>query len=280
MAERRMFSAKITESDTFYSLPASAQALYLHLNMLADDDGFVNNVMGAANQIPGGKAALKRLIECRFLLQFGSIIVIKHWRMANSLKNDRVKKLTYPDVAKRIWMKSNRSYTDRPAEGAKTLFELKTGIRLDSTWNPDGIHLDSQPNRTEENRIEPKGTEPKAVDSRDYFQMLWDAYPEARRGRKAEAKEAYAFCIQDDGSGRQALEALKMWKQSEQWAKDSGQYVPYLVNWISRGTWKTQPSKMAVPMGASGQLGQAELEAIQKVLAQPLDYDDGGQDGL
>ena len=72
MAERRMFSAKITESDTFYSLPASAQALYLHLNMLADDDGFVNNVMGAANQIPGGKAALKRLIECRFLLQFGS----------------------------------------------------------------------------------------------------------------------------------------------------------------------------------------------------------------
>lgn len=144
-------------------------------------------------------------------------------------------------------------------------------------------HLRKLPQPGEAFRVKKKETQTEiygAVDSRDYFQMLWDAYPEARRGRKAEAKEAYAFCIQDDGSGRQALEALKMWKQSEQWAKDSGQYVPYLVNWISRGTWKTQPSKMAVPMGASGQLGQAELEAIQRVLAHPLDYDDGGQDEL
>lgn len=42
MAGRRCLSSKITESDPFFALPASAQALYLHLNMQADDDGLKN----------------------------------------------------------------------------------------------------------------------------------------------------------------------------------------------------------------------------------------------
>ena len=43
MAERRMFTQKITESDAFLDMPLSAQALYFHLCMNADDDGFVKN---------------------------------------------------------------------------------------------------------------------------------------------------------------------------------------------------------------------------------------------
>lgn len=49
--------------------------------------------------------------------------------------------------------------------------------------------------------------------------------------------------------------------------------MPYLSNWIVRGTWAVRPAKLAVPTGASGQLGEAELEAIQQVLAQPVDPD-------
>lgn len=262
MAERRMFSAKITESDPFYALPTNAQSLYLHLTMLADDDGFVNNAMSAANRIPGGKNALKCLVDNRFLLQFGAVIVIKHWRIANSLKNDRVKPLTYPDIAMGIWIKANRSYTDHPVDGCKTLFEAKTGIRLESVWNPSGFP-------TEPNRIEPSRNEPKPADSVDWFQRLWEEYPEGRRGRKADAKDAYVQYISDDTSGAVAFENLKRWKHSEQWAKDGGQYVPYLSNWIARGTWSTQPIKMEVPMGASGELGEAELEAIRRLLAEP-----------
>lgn len=43
MAEKRMFARKIIDSDAFLEMPLSAQALYFHLNMRADDDGFVNN---------------------------------------------------------------------------------------------------------------------------------------------------------------------------------------------------------------------------------------------
>lgn len=284
MAERRMFAAKITESDAFYSLSANAQALYLHLNMLADEDGFVNNVLSAANRISGGKAALKVLVEKRFLLQFGDVYVIKHWRMANSLKNDRLKKLVYPDIARQIWMKDNRAYTDHKVEGEKTLYEVKTGIQVESNWNPDGIQVESQQNRAEQNRTEQSrteqnGTEPKAAQWVCDFDLLWEAYPEDKRGNRNSARTAYGEYI-PDGSIDTVLECLSAWKQSEQWNKEKGQYIPYLVNWILNGTWQKRPAKLVVPMGASGQLGQAELEAIQKALAQPLDYDDGGQDGL
>ena len=43
MAERRMFAKTIIDSDAFLDMPLSAQALYFHLSMRADDDGFVNN---------------------------------------------------------------------------------------------------------------------------------------------------------------------------------------------------------------------------------------------
>ena len=43
MAEKRMFSKQIIDSDAFLDMPLSAQALYFHLSMRADDDGFVDN---------------------------------------------------------------------------------------------------------------------------------------------------------------------------------------------------------------------------------------------
>lgn len=43
MAEKRMFTMKIIDSDAFLDMPLSTQALYFHLNMRADDDGFINN---------------------------------------------------------------------------------------------------------------------------------------------------------------------------------------------------------------------------------------------
>ena len=43
MAERRMFAKTIIDSDAFLDMPLSTQALYFHLSMRADDDGFINN---------------------------------------------------------------------------------------------------------------------------------------------------------------------------------------------------------------------------------------------
>ena len=267
---RRCFSDKIVESDAFCSLPDNAQTLYLHLNMNADDDGFINNAQSVASKTKGGKLALQKLVEKRFLLRFGDVYVVKHWRISNSLKNDRLKPLAYASIAAQIFVKPNRAYTDHPAAGCKTIYEIKTGRPPESAWNPSGIHLESvwNPNRTEPNITEPNLTEPKELES--VCEKILTSYPEARVGNAASVMEAYKQTITNAADAAEAVANLELWKRSEQWNKDGGKYIPYLANWLLRGTWRTKPDKMAVPQGASGELGEAELEAIRRVLSQPL----------
>lgn len=112
MADRRMLSKKITDHDNFISLSASAQALYMHLCMSADDDGFCNQVSLCMFKAHAGTQDLEALIERKYLLRFDSgVIVIKHWKMMNTIKNDRYVPTAYTDEAALITVKSNKSYT-------------------------------------------------------------------------------------------------------------------------------------------------------------------------
>ena len=127
MAERRCFTQKIINSDAFLDMPLSTQALYFHLSMGADDDGFVNNPRRIQRLIGASEDDLKLLIAKRFVLACDDgVIVIKHWRMHNTLKKDRLKKPQYPEIAARIYIKDNGSYTDDPTEGNVSLLVHKT----------------------------------------------------------------------------------------------------------------------------------------------------------
>lgn len=280
MAGRRCLSSKITESDPFYALPESAQALYVHLNMQADDDGFINNAASVSVRFKSGAAALKKLVEKRFVLKFDDVYVIKHWRISNSLKNDRLKPLSYASIAQRIWVKGNKAYTDHPVPGCVTLFEMRTGTKPPGDWIPNGFQMDSgkipigfptEPNLTKPNLTKPNLTEPK--DFSGAFRALIEAYPADRRGNAVSAEDAFrqAVCTADDV--KLMSENLELWKRSEQWEKEGGRFIPYMCNWILRGTWRERPAKMAVPKGASGELGEAEMEAIRRVMNQPLPDD-------
>lgn len=278
MAGRRCLSSKITESDPFYGLPDGAQALYLHLNMQADDDGFVNNAAGVASRFKSGAAALGKLVEKRFLLKFDDVYVIKHWRISNSLKNDRLKPLAYATIAQKIWVKANKAYTDHPVTGCITLYELRTGAKppepLDSNWIPNGFQPDSdgipigfltEPNLTKPNITEPNLTEPKGFAGA--FRTILSLYPAGRVGNSVSAEDAFRQVVCTWEDCKLMEENLKLWKQSEQWDKEDGKYIPYFSNWLLRGSWREKPIKMVVPQGASGELGEAELEAIRRVLA-------------
>lgn len=112
MAERRMFTKKITDADEFISLPSSTQALYLHLTMSADDDGFNNQVQMAMFKAHAGLDDLKVLLAKRFIIQFSNgVIVIKHWRMANALRKDRYTATAYQEELKMLKIKDNGAYS-------------------------------------------------------------------------------------------------------------------------------------------------------------------------
>lgn len=111
MAERRMFSKAICESDSFCDMPLSAQALYFHLSLNADDDGFLGNARKIRAMIGASEDDLKLLIAKNFLIPYHSgVIVVKHWRQNNYLRNDRHKATIYQDELSMLEIKANGTY--------------------------------------------------------------------------------------------------------------------------------------------------------------------------
>lgn len=112
MAERRMFSLKITDSDAFLDMPLSTQALYFHLCMHADDDGFVNNPKRIMRGIGSNTDEMKLLIGKDFVIPFHSgVICITHWKVHNYIAKDRYRPSLLPEKAQVTLDKDSRIYT-------------------------------------------------------------------------------------------------------------------------------------------------------------------------
>ena len=120
MAQRRMFSLQIVDTDAFMDMPLSAQALYFHLGMRADDDGFVSNARRIQKLVGAADDDLKLLIAKRFILVFPSgVIVLKHWKISNYIQKDRYKPTLYREEKATLYLKPDGAYTDHPSEGAR-----------------------------------------------------------------------------------------------------------------------------------------------------------------
>lgn len=113
MAERRMFAKCIVESDSFLDMPLTTQALYLHLGMNADDDGFVGSPKRIVRECGANEDDLKLLLAKRFILGFeNGIVVIKHWKINNYIAKDRYKETAYKEQKALLQVKDNNSYTE------------------------------------------------------------------------------------------------------------------------------------------------------------------------
>jgi len=111
VAERRMFAKTIVLSDAFLDMPMSARCLYFTLGMLADDDGFVNSPKSIMRQCGASVDDMNILLAKKFVLSFeDGVIVIKHWRVNNYLRNDRYVKTKYLDERAQLEVDENGSY--------------------------------------------------------------------------------------------------------------------------------------------------------------------------
>lgn len=132
MAERRMFSKKITDDDNFQALSSSAQALYLHLNMASDDDGFCNQVSLAMFKAHASVQDLEALINKAYVLQFESgVVVIKHWLIHNTIQRDRYHETAFLEEKSMLGTKENKAYTMLPDTGCiQDVYRMETEVRL------------------------------------------------------------------------------------------------------------------------------------------------------
>lgn len=127
MAQRRMFSKKIVETDFFMEMSPTAKLLYFYLNMSADDDGFVGNpktiklISGATDD------DLKILIAKQFIIPFESgVVVIKDWKIHNYIQKDRYNQTQYLDEKKQLLVEENGTYT----KCIQDVSSLDTQVRL------------------------------------------------------------------------------------------------------------------------------------------------------
>ena len=135
MAERRMFAKTIIDSDAFMDMPLSTQALYFHLSMRADDEGFINSPKKIQRMVGASDDDLKVLILKRFILPFDSgVVVIKHWRIHNYIRNDRFKPTVYTEEKALLECKGNGAYTEVETDGIpsdnQVVYQMDTQVRL------------------------------------------------------------------------------------------------------------------------------------------------------
>ncbi len=132
MAERRMFAKTIIDSDAFLDMPQTAQLLYFHLAMRADDDGFVNKPKTVMRMVGSRDDDLACLAAKKFIIPFESgVVVIKHWRIHNYIKNDRYVETKYKAEKDMLETDENKAY------------RLPVSIPVPE-WNQSGTTMEPQ----------------------------------------------------------------------------------------------------------------------------------------
>ena len=168
MAERRMFTKKVTDDDNFMALSSSAQALYLHLSMSADDDGFCNQVSISMFKAHASIQDLQALLEKRYIYQFeNGVIVIKHWRMANALRKDRYTPTAFQEELAHLDVKGNGAYTWLPS-GCQVVAERLPQVSI----GKDSIEKDSIEEVSDSVESEPSPKKPVKHKYGEYNNVL------------------------------------------------------------------------------------------------------------
>lgn len=140
MAQKRMFSLSVVDTDEFLEMPPSTQCLYFHLGMHGDDDGFVSSPRKIIRAIGCEEKDLETLEKCGFVIRFESgIIVVRDWKLNNTLKNDRYKQTIYINELNMLTTDESGRY-------------VKNGSNPVPNWNQPGTNLEPQHNITKQNR--------------------------------------------------------------------------------------------------------------------------------
>lgn len=127
MANRRMFSLEIVDTDAFLDMPASTRLLYYDLGMRADDDGFLQNAQKIARYTGAGADDLRLLAAKGYIIPFeNGIVVIRHWHANNQIRKDRYKPTICSQEKAVLTISNNGAYE-----------------RL-QIWQPNGNHLETQ----------------------------------------------------------------------------------------------------------------------------------------
>ena len=238
MAERRMFTKKITDDDHFLNLSSPAQALYLHLSMNADDDGFCNQITASMFKAHASVTDLEALLKNRYIYQFDSgVIVIKHWRMANALRKDRYTPTAFKNEMAMLKIGENGAYTF-PDSTDLVAERLPNGCQMVAERLPQvsigKISIDKNINT---NISCKKNSEIEVLDQKEmWFESFWEIYPKHQDKKKA--KQKFLKLCTDEKKYQEIMQGLR--NVLPVWAKKDTKYIPMPTTWLNGERWNDE----------------------------------------
>lgn len=227
MAEKRMLSKKVIDTDAFLDMPLSAQALYFHLAINADDEGFVGNPKRIRDYIGANESDLNLLVEKRFILIFNNgVVVIRHWKIHNTLRRDR----SHPTI-----------FTEEKAElilGVNGVY-MKRFVAADTT--DDQVATVCQPLDGQMSTEDKIGEDSVGEDMGDERATLASDERKAVRFKKPTVDEIKGYCA-DNGYSVDALKFFDYyesngWRVGKTPMKD---WQATVRNWVRREQQQTQ----------------------------------------
>lgn len=116
MATRRLFSKKVLYDDHFSTLTSTAKALYIYMNMEADDDGVIGCMRQVLRYAGANRKSLDMLVDRGLVIELSNgICIISHWHIHNNIPKDRYTPSVYQKELEYVSLTSAGIYVIRYA---------------------------------------------------------------------------------------------------------------------------------------------------------------------
>ena len=233
-----MFTKKITDDDHFLNLSSPAQALYLHLSMNADDDGFCNQITASMFKAHASVTDLEALLKNRYIYQFDSgVIVIKHWRMANALRKDRYTPTAFKNEMAMLKVSENGAYK-LPDNNDMVAERLPNGCQLVAERLPQVSIGKVSIDKNNKNNISCNENSIIEVLSQKemWFESFWEIYPKHQDKKKA--KQKFLKLCTDKKKYQEIMQGLR--NVLPVWAKKDNKYIPMPTTWLNGERWNDE----------------------------------------
>lgn len=188
MANRRMFSLDVVGTDAFLDMPLTAQALYFHLGMRADDDGFVGNSRMIQRMVGCNDDDFRLLLAKGFIIPFnsGGVCVIRHWKIHNYIRSDRYKKTVYTNELSTLSIAQNGAYSPMNTVGIPNVNQATYQMETQDRLGKDNNILcspDAEQECLSEKKQPSKPNKKTALEQdKEDFEKIYAIYPK-KRGR-------------------------------------------------------------------------------------------------
>lgn len=210
MATRRMFSLDVVNTDLFLDMPVSAQCLYFHLGMRADDDGFIASPKQIMRMATCTQDDMKILVSKGFVIPFESgIVVIRHWKQHNYIQSDRYRKTKYTEEKDRLELKENVYVLDTECIQSSSKVDTQYRLSKDIVRDRDNNYS-------------------------VHFESFWNAYP--RKKEKAKAYKCYNARLKDGYSEEELLTAAAEYAKECKKRKTEERYIKLGSTFLSAST--------------------------------------------